>query len=235
MDKRPGVRPIGIGEVLRRIVGKALTSFLKQDIVDTVGPLQLSAGAEVGAEAAIHAMEAIYQDPECQAVLLVDASNAFNSLNRSASLLNIRHICPEISTYLINTYRDPSRLYISNSGGHYIMSNEGTTQGDNCASAYYSLGIQPIVEELNKVEDNKQIWYADDAGTGGKLNALKEWWDKLTDIGPRYGYFPNPSKTWLIVKPEYMEDAEAIFNNTGVKFTTDGHVYLFVVPMYHPN
>ena len=32
LDKNPGIRPIGIGEVLRRILGKAVTSFIKQDI-----------------------------------------------------------------------------------------------------------------------------------------------------------------------------------------------------------
>ena len=122
LDKQPGVRPVGIGEVLRRIIGKALITFLKQDILTSVGPMQLAAGAEGGAEAAIHSMEKIWQQDTCQAILLVDASNAFNRLNRKASLLNVRHICPNISTYLINTYRSPAELYISNSGGKYILS-----------------------------------------------------------------------------------------------------------------
>ena len=32
LDKKPGVRPIGVGEVLRRIVGKAIMTALKSDI-----------------------------------------------------------------------------------------------------------------------------------------------------------------------------------------------------------
>ena len=46
------------------------------------------------------------------AVLLIDASNAFNSLNRAAALHNIRVLCPSIATYAINTDREPARLFI---------------------------------------------------------------------------------------------------------------------------
>ena len=34
LDKSPGVRPIGIGEVLRRIIGKAILTVLKSDILN---------------------------------------------------------------------------------------------------------------------------------------------------------------------------------------------------------
>ena len=60
LDKNPGVRPIGIGEVLRRIMGSAVTTFLKSDIINAVGPLQLSAGQNGGCEAAVHAMERLW-------------------------------------------------------------------------------------------------------------------------------------------------------------------------------
>ena len=39
LDKNPGVRLIGIGEVLRRIIGKAVTTFIKGDNINAVGPL----------------------------------------------------------------------------------------------------------------------------------------------------------------------------------------------------
>ena len=41
LDKCPGVRPIGVGKVVRRIVGKSVLSTLKMDILEVVGPLQL--------------------------------------------------------------------------------------------------------------------------------------------------------------------------------------------------
>ena len=54
LDKCPGIRPIGIGEVLRRIIGKAVVSILKPDILNSTGYTQLCAGQEAGCEVAFH-------------------------------------------------------------------------------------------------------------------------------------------------------------------------------------
>ena len=94
LDKCPGVRPIGIGEVHRRIVTKAILVLLKQDILDASGPLQVCAGQESGCEAAIHAMRQIFAGEEAEGALLVDATYAFNSINRQAALHNISIMCP---------------------------------------------------------------------------------------------------------------------------------------------
>ena len=37
LDKNPGVRPVGIGEVLRRIIGKSLMTGLRRDITRAAG------------------------------------------------------------------------------------------------------------------------------------------------------------------------------------------------------
>ena len=75
----PRQRPIGVGEVLRRIAGKVIVSHLKEDVIQSVGSLQVCAGQDAGCESLIHAMRTIYEDQSAEAVLLVDASNAFNS------------------------------------------------------------------------------------------------------------------------------------------------------------
>ena len=80
LNKNPGVRPIGVGEVLRRIVGKAVTWACKEEIKEAAGPLQTCAGFKAGAEAAIHAMHSFFQEEGTDAVLLIDAENTFNSM-----------------------------------------------------------------------------------------------------------------------------------------------------------
>ena len=55
-----------------------------------------------------HAMKEIFDDAEYEAVILIDATNAFNTLNRKVSLHNIQYICPPFSKILINTYRNSS-------------------------------------------------------------------------------------------------------------------------------
>ena len=73
LDKNPGVRPIGIGEILRRIIGKCVTWNIKKDIESSAGGLQTCAGHKAGIEAAIHAIHDIYKGDECEGLLLVDA------------------------------------------------------------------------------------------------------------------------------------------------------------------
>ena len=78
LDKQPGVRPIGICEVLRRIVGKAVLKVVSPDVLRAAGPLQLCAGQDAGCEAAVHALRELFEQADTDAVLLVDASNDKN-------------------------------------------------------------------------------------------------------------------------------------------------------------
>ena len=56
LDKNPGLRPIGVGEVLRRIIRKVVMTSLREEIISSVGSLQVCAGHERGCAAAVHAM-----------------------------------------------------------------------------------------------------------------------------------------------------------------------------------
>ena len=95
LDKGNGVvRPIGVGEVIGRIIGKCITRVAKQDVINASGAMQVCSGQKSGGEVAIHAMRNIFEADETDAALLVDASNAFNSLNRAAALNNSRVLCP---------------------------------------------------------------------------------------------------------------------------------------------
>ena len=170
LDKNPGVRPIGVGEVVRRIIGKAVLGMLKEDVQCATGYIQLCAGQECGSEAAIHAMREVFSNDDNHGVLLADASNAFNCLNRHATLINIHTLCPPLARILTNTYRQQSSLFI---GEEVIYSKEGTTQGDPLAMPMYALGILPLIQRLNVAA--RQVWFADDGTAGGKLNQIKLW------------------------------------------------------------
>ena len=186
LDKCPGVRPIGVGEVPRRIIAKAILKIIGSDVEEAAGPLQLCAGQDGGCEAAVHAMRRIFQAPETEAVLLVDASNAFNALNRKAALHNISVICPSLAQTLINTYQVPVRLFVTGSGE--IASTEGTTQGDPLAMAMYALAITPLIDQLKtSCPEVHQAWFADDATGASTCEGLRSWWNKLTDRGPSFG------------------------------------------------
>lgn len=221
LDKCPGVRPIGIGEIARRIIAKSLIVITHGDIQDAAGSSQLCAGQISGCEAAVHSVRESFLDDDTEAALLVDASNAFNSLNRMAALHNIRYLCPSISTYLINSYRSPTELFID---GDVIHSQEGTTQGDPMAMPFYAIATVPLIKKLPT--NVKQTWYADDAAATGKITKLRGWWDQISRWGPCFGYNANASKTWIVTKPEFESEAIAAFADTNVRITVDGRPHL---------
>jgi hypothetical protein len=121
-------------------------------------------------EAAIHAVRSCFNEDSSEGVL-VDASNAFDSLNRHTALLNIRHLCPPIATIIINCYREPTDLFV---GGSVLKSQEGTTQGDPLATPFYALATIPLIHKLSVQSSAKQVWYADDSSAIGRLISLAQ-------------------------------------------------------------
>ena len=224
LDKNPGVRPIGVCEVARRIISKAILFVIKGDIQDSAGSRQLCGGQIAGIKAAVHSVRKLFENDTTEAILLVDASNAFNSLNRANALMNIRTVCPAFSTILINIYRESTELFL---GANTLLSQEGTTQGDPLAMPFYALATRPLIDSLSRdTPELRQIWYADDASAGGKLTNLKKWWDNLSRVGPSFGYFVNPQKTWLVTKDNFLSSASEMFEDTMVNITTDGRSVL---------
>ena len=85
---------------------------VKEDIKKAAGFLELCAGQKAGCEAPIHGMHKIFESNETEAILLIDAQNACNSINREALLHNIEYLCPAIATFLYNCYAISTRLFI---------------------------------------------------------------------------------------------------------------------------
>ena len=141
----------------------------------------------------------------------------------------MRYLCPPFGTVLINTYRIPTRLFIT--GGGEIKSSEGTTQGDTLAMADYGVSVTPLIDLLkHRVDEVLQVWLADDATGAGKLVVLKNWWIQIIEEGKMFGYHVKPSKSWLILKnPELQDQAELLFQDNPINITTSGKRHLGAV------
>ena len=61
-------------------ISKAILAIVGQDVIDAAGPLQLCTGLDGGCEIAVHSIRHLFANSEIEAILLVDATNAFNSL-----------------------------------------------------------------------------------------------------------------------------------------------------------
>ena len=118
----------------------------------------------------------------------------------------------------------PARLFTI--GGGVLFSKEGTTQSDPTPMGVYALGILPLlqflldfisVNELNA----KEVAFADDFTVAGKLSSIKDYWIRLTSVGPKYVYFPKASKCYLIVKEDQLPNATTLFDNSNVNITVE--------------
>jgi len=142
-------------------------------------------GRKAGSDAAFHAMKELFEMEQSEAVLLVDAANAFNSVNRQVLLHKISISCPLIATFVKNCYQTPARLFVTRLG-----------------MAIYAIATSPMLDILiaaTSDSHNKMAAFADDASASGKITSLREWWFHLIEAEPKYGYYPQPTKSWLIV------------------------------------
>ena len=199
--------------------------IVRFDVMTAAGSSQECAGLEGGCEAAVHTMRNVFSHEDTEGILLVDAANAFNNLNRKAALHNMSFICPTLATVLSNTYQSPIRMFIS--GGGEVLSSEGTTQGYPLGMAMCALAVVPLINKLQELHGNtSQVWFADDATAASSCQRLHAWWDDLVTHGSSFGYFPKASKTFLVVKEEYAKVAERAFADTNVSITTYGKRHL---------
>ena len=195
--------------------------LLWKDISKATGSLYLSAGRDAVSEAAIHAVYDIFNEDDTEAVLLVDASNAFNSINREALLHNTRVLYPVLATFINNFYLIPSGLFIQ--GGKPLKSLEGMTQGDPVAMGIYALEITPLlawVSRLLKEETERfplrKVAFADDLNGVGSLENWKKWWDLLEQKDRNFSYHVKASKSHTIIKLKYHDKAKQVFQGSKI-------------------
>ena len=89
----------------------------------------------------------------------------------------------------------------------------------------YALGLTLLLDTID-VPETTHGAYADDTGAIGKLKALLIWWKQLVKVAPNIGYYPKPEKSWLIVKPERFQLAQAMFAGTKINITKEGQKHL---------
>ena len=96
------MRPIAVGEVLRRLIAKCLVSEAKSGAIDLFDSLQLGVGSSGGAEAIIHSSKITYDNIVIaqmdEGVLQIDFQNASNSVKRSHLLKATYEFIPGINS-----------------------------------------------------------------------------------------------------------------------------------------
>ena len=106
-------------------------------------------------------------------------------------------------------------------GAEITSSKEGSM-------AIYGIGVTPLINILIHILTNEYsanfnvMVYADDFSAAGDLQNLRSRWSVLTKICPKFGYYPEPTKTWSAVNKSCdSEKVESAFFRTKLKTTTE--------------
>ena len=90
----------------------------------------------------------------------------------------------------------------------------------------YGIGVLPLNRELREAHPRvTQPWYADDAGAGVTFIDVQAHFQDLQARGPARGYYPESTKSILVVAPGNITQAEEHFRGLGIWVVT-GHQYL---------
>lgn len=89
-----------------------------------------------------------------------------------------------------------------------------------------------LVEEVNQIDNTtRAAMYADDLTVDGRITRLRNRWDTLCRLGPKFGYVNegSRSKSWLIIKERVMQKPRSVFRGTNIKITAEGQHHLGTV------
>ena len=140
--KSGGLRPIAVGNLLRRLVGKCCAAKVQDRAAGLLSPHQLGVGVRGACEAIVHSVKKITQSDPSLWVLQCDFINAFNLADRGVALAEVCDKFPELLAWVTTCYGQPSHLLF---GSESISSQRGFHQGDPLASLLFSLILQPLI------------------------------------------------------------------------------------------
>ena len=91
-------------------------------------------------------------------------------------------------------------------------------QGDPLSMISYGIGILPLINNLRwEIPDVPQTWYADNDGALGTFSRIEDYFNSITRRGLELGYYPELSKSVLIVHMENLEARKVSVCNSGIQ------------------
>ena len=250
-----GVRPIACGEILRKLVAKAICqqeasrfrAHLCPDAVagEVAAVTQVGVAVPGGADRVVHQTRALMELHPDWVVVKVDAKNAFNTLSRRAMLSAVRRHFPSLAPFVDLCYEHDTPLFFRRERGHTrLESREGTHQGDPLGCLLLSLPLHDVLRAIHVGHPEVVITaYIDDVFlVGPRVEVAAAYRDLVTGMERHLGLVSQARKCAVYspagglpqdLFPEDMpgagEVAAAGVEVLGVPIGSDAFVQDFVV------
>jgi hypothetical protein len=199
------LRPIAVGETLRRLVAKLALSASECEFRDYLEPTQVGVGTRYGSESIIHVVRQYmgrHGNDGNRVVVLLDIENAFNSIDRNAIMRSVRRVNPALAAWADMCYGSQSTVLLDSV---VLTSDRGVQQGDPAGPAFFSACIQEdILDARANTEQaypGKIDWvafYLDDGVVGGSADAVQHFVQQLSCRLARKGLSFNIGKCEVV-------------------------------------
>ena len=144
----PDIRPIAVGETLRRLVGKCLCQITNGKASNYFSPHQFGIACPSGAEKIVHGLRSCieeHQNEQNFVVMKIDLCNAFNLVSRQALLDECSAHFPELLQWAAWCYGQHPLLW---SPMGTIMSESGVQQGDPLSPLLFCFVLQKVLSAI---------------------------------------------------------------------------------------
>jgi hypothetical protein len=209
LPKQPsGLRPVAVGETLRRLVARCLCAKVRSRAAEKLAPYQFGFGVAGGGEALVHCVRqwveraSSTQDDTARVALCLDFENAFNLIERDTFLSVCRREFPELVGFAEFCYAEETELLFA---GCPVSSCTGVQQGDPLGPLLFCLCLR---EMLSRAFAEQRIpapgpdflphFFLDDGVLCGRAECVRAALQAILDLGPHLGFKLNLGKCKLL-------------------------------------
>ena len=205
-DAKIDVRPISIGNSIRRLTARCALPYVLPLAESTFGTDQFGAGTSNGTDSAVHILRHLVQaalDSDTDFIVMSrDAKNAFNEIDQNVVFDGVAECMPLLKNYLKFVYGSDAPQVFGTAGTVHMRA--GVFQGDPLSALLFcfvprqlwkTLQSQPVLHGIPiDWNQNSKVLYMDDtfiAGPSAQVFAIAK---SMSEIGAPLGLIAVPKK-----------------------------------------